>query len=54
MIRYDQISSNGLPVSLTLTIFLEFDESRNTQYVSDDDTLHVRIMKINTSYSMTK
>ena len=26
--------------------FLEFDESRNTQYVSDDDTLHVRIMKI--------
>ena len=26
--------------------FLEFNESRNTQYVSDDDTLHVRIMKI--------
>ena len=26
--------------------FLEFDKSRNTQYVSDDDTLHVRIMKI--------
>ena len=26
--------------------FLEFDISRNTQYVSDDDTLHVRIMKI--------
>ena len=26
--------------------FLEFDRSRNTQYVSDDDTLCVRIMKI--------
>ena len=26
--------------------FLKFDESRNTQYVSDDDTLHVRIMKV--------
>ena len=26
--------------------FLEFDESLNTQYVSDDDTLHIRIMKI--------
>ena len=26
--------------------FLEFDKSRNTQYVSDDDTLCVRIMKI--------
>ena len=26
--------------------FLEFDRSRNTQYVSDDDTVHVRIMKI--------
>ena len=26
--------------------FLEFDRSRNTQYVSDDDTVRVRIMKI--------
>ena len=26
--------------------FLEFDESRNTQYVSDDDSLHIRVMKI--------
>ena len=26
--------------------FLKFDKSRNTQYVSDDDTLHVRILKI--------
>ena len=26
--------------------FLEFDRSRNTQYVSDGDTLHIRIMKI--------
>ena len=31
--------------------FLKFDESRNTQYVSDDDTLHVRILN---SYSMIK
>ena len=26
--------------------FLEFDESRNTQYVNDDDSIHVRVTKI--------
>ena len=26
--------------------FLQFDESRNTQYVSDDDSIHVRVTKI--------
>ena len=33
-------------INLLSCKFLEFDESHNTQYVSDDDTLHVRIMKI--------
>ena len=30
--------------------FLEFDESHNSQYMSDNDSLHVRILKI-TLYS---
>ena len=40
-----QYRGYGYPNFLSHKI-LEFDKSRNTQYVSDDDTLHVRIMKI--------
>ena len=40
-----QYQGYGFPNFLSHN-FLEFDESRNSQYVSDDDCLHVRVMKI--------
>ena len=38
---------SGIWISkLFIAQILEFDESRNTQYVSNDDSLHIRVMKI--------